>query len=33
VAQELIRMGFTRTYALKGGWEEWFNNNYPTEKK
>jgi len=26
-------MGFTKAYALKGGWKEWSKNNYPTEKK
>jgi rhodanese-related sulfurtransferase len=33
VAQELIGMGFTHIYALKGGWNEWFKANYPTEEK
>jgi len=26
-------MGFTKVYALKGGWREWFKANYPIEKK
>jgi len=26
-------MGFTKVYALKGGWREWLRANYPTEKK
>jgi rhodanese-related sulfurtransferase len=33
VAQELIEMGFTKVYALKGGWREWIKAKYPTEKK
>jgi len=26
-------MGFTKVYALRGGWREWLKANYPTEKK
>jgi len=26
-------MGYTKVYALKGGWKEWSKANYPTEKK
>jgi peptidyl-prolyl cis-trans isomerase B (cyclophilin B) len=33
VAQTLLDMGYTRVYALKGGWKEWVKANYPTEKK
>jgi rhodanese-related sulfurtransferase len=33
VAQKLVRMGYTKVYALKGGWNEWLKENYPTEKK
>jgi rhodanese-related sulfurtransferase len=33
VAQKLIEMGFTKVYALKGGWKEWLKDHYPTEKK
>jgi rhodanese-related sulfurtransferase len=29
----MIDMGFTKVYALKGGWNEWLKANYPTEKK
>ena len=25
--------GYNKAYILKGGWEEWLNANYPTEKK
>jgi len=28
-----MAMGFAKVYALKGGWNEWVKNNYPTEKK
>jgi len=28
-----MRSGFTKVYALKGGWEEWLKAGYPTEKK
>jgi hypothetical protein len=33
VAQELMRKGFTKVFALKGGWNEWLKGNNPTEKK
>jgi rhodanese-related sulfurtransferase len=33
VAQQLIKLGYSKVYALKGGWKEWSENNYPTEKK
>jgi rhodanese-related sulfurtransferase len=33
VAQKLIGMGFKNVYALKGGWKEWSEANYPMEKK
>jgi len=26
-------MGYTKVYALKGGWKEWQKAGYPTEKK
>jgi len=26
-------MGYTKVYALKGGWKEWSKAIYPTEKK
>jgi len=25
--------GYTKVYALKGGWHEWFRANYPVEEK
>jgi 3-mercaptopyruvate sulfurtransferase SseA len=33
VAQKFIEIGFKKVYALKGGWQEWVNAQYPTEKK
>jgi rhodanese-related sulfurtransferase len=33
VAQKLMDTGYTKVYALKGGWREWVNAGYPTEKK
>jgi rhodanese-related sulfurtransferase len=33
MAQKLMGMGYTKVYALKGGWEEWPKANYPIEKK
>jgi len=28
-----MEMGYTKVYALKGGWREWAKAGYPTEKK
>jgi len=33
IVQQFMEQGFTKVYVLKGGWEEWLNANYPTEKK
>jgi 3-mercaptopyruvate sulfurtransferase SseA len=33
VAQELLKMGFSKVYALKGGWNEWYKAEYPVEKR
>jgi rhodanese-related sulfurtransferase len=33
VARELVELGFQKVYALKGGWNEWFESNYPVEAK
>jgi rhodanese-related sulfurtransferase len=33
VAQELIDMGFTQVFALKGGWVEWEKAGNPMEPK
>jgi rhodanese-related sulfurtransferase len=29
----LIDEGYTKAYALKGGWYEWLRAKYPVEKK
>jgi len=29
----IVKIGYTKVYALKGGWREWLKENYPTEKK
>jgi len=28
-----MNKGYTKVYALKGGWHEWFRANYPVEEK
>jgi len=28
-----MEQGYTKVYALKGGWKEWSKAKYPTEKK
>jgi rhodanese-related sulfurtransferase len=33
VAQELEGQGYTKVYALKGGWKDWEKAGFPTEKK
>jgi len=33
IARLFIELGFTKVFALKGGWEEWLKAGYPTEKK
>jgi hypothetical protein len=33
VARQLIKKGFTRVYALKGGWREWKSSAFPIQKK
>jgi rhodanese-related sulfurtransferase len=33
LARKLMEMGFTKVYALKGGWNEWKTAGYPVEKK
>jgi 3-mercaptopyruvate sulfurtransferase SseA len=33
VAQDLMQMGFSQVWALKGGWVEWDKAGYPTEPK
>lgn len=33
VARELTARGFTRVYALDGGWKEWQASGYPVEAR
>ncbi|MBF0404556.1 MAG: hypothetical protein HQL00_11370 [Nitrospirae bacterium] len=33
MAQILLQMGYTKVYALKGGWNEWEKAQYPVESK
>jgi len=33
VARQLIKKGFKKAYALKGGWNEWFEAKFPVEVK
>jgi rhodanese-related sulfurtransferase len=33
VAQELMKSGFKKVYALKGGWHDWVEAKFPTEEK
>jgi rhodanese-related sulfurtransferase len=32
-ARQLIDKGYTRVYALEGGWQAWFRAKYPVEPK
>jgi rhodanese-related sulfurtransferase len=33
VALQMMEKGYTKVYALKGGWNEWVKAKFPTEKK
>jgi len=33
VANQLLEGGFKNVYALSGGWKEWIEADFPTEKK
>jgi rhodanese-related sulfurtransferase len=33
VALQLMQQGYTKVYALKGGWNQWVEAKCPTEKK
>jgi 3-mercaptopyruvate sulfurtransferase SseA len=33
MARQFTLMGYPRTYALKGGWNEWVIAGFPTEPK
>ncbi len=33
VARKMIDKGYSKAYALKGGWREWFRGKFPVEEK
>ena len=33
MAYQMKSKGFTKVYALKGGWHEWFRNKYPVVER
>jgi 3-mercaptopyruvate sulfurtransferase SseA len=33
VARQLMQMGFQKVFVLKGGWNEWVKDEFPTEQK
>jgi 3-mercaptopyruvate sulfurtransferase SseA len=33
VAQDFIKLGYEKVYALKGGWTEWVKAQMPVENK
>jgi rhodanese-related sulfurtransferase len=33
MARKVIDEGYSKVYALKGGWKEWFDAKYPVEDK
>jgi rhodanese-related sulfurtransferase len=33
VARQLVKMGFSGVYALKGGWREWLEAGFPLDPK
>jgi 3-mercaptopyruvate sulfurtransferase SseA len=33
VAQRLLKKGYKKVFALKGGWNEWIEAEYPVEKR
>jgi rhodanese-related sulfurtransferase len=33
VAHQFQDKGYAKSYALKGGWNDWLGAGYPTEKK
>jgi rhodanese-related sulfurtransferase len=33
VARKLMEKGYTKVYALKGGWHEWSQAKFPVEEK
>ena len=33
MAQKLLQKGYKKVFALKGGWDEWVDSEYPLEKR
>jgi 3-mercaptopyruvate sulfurtransferase SseA len=33
MAQQFISLGYSKVFALKGGWDEWHKAEYPVEPK
>jgi rhodanese-related sulfurtransferase len=33
VAQQFMKAGYSKLFALKGGWNAWEKGKYPTEPK
>jgi rhodanese-related sulfurtransferase len=33
VAQQFVEKGYTKVYALKGGWHEWYRAKLPVDPK
>ncbi len=33
MARQFISLGYTKVFALKGGWDEWVKAKYPVEPK
>jgi len=33
MARQFVSLGYSKVFALKGGWEEWYKAKYPTEPK
>jgi 3-mercaptopyruvate sulfurtransferase SseA len=33
MARQFISMGYQKVFALKGGWDEWYQADFPVELK
>jgi 3-mercaptopyruvate sulfurtransferase SseA len=33
MARQFISLGYSKVFALKGGWMEWYEAKYPAEPK
>jgi hypothetical protein len=33
MARQFITLGYSKAFALKGGWDEWHHAKYPVEPK